>query len=184
MKRINELGVSIIKDMKHKAGTIQMTEMLHKINDILYPAQKKYALPEIVTETVNQLTAIGIECAKMHCSERYQPKKDEILKCLRERCLTLKNYLRMYVTNEQEEKTAIYNTMRYQLSVSINVKEDFKSNKNDIDTLFKQLDSNRKLYQMLANKITNYAIDIKRFEKVQDELIDILACEYSISRGA
>ena len=116
--------------------------------------------------------------------ERYQPKKDEILKCLRERCLALQNYLRDYDVNEQEEKVAIDKTMRYQLSISIKAKEDVKNNKSGIDTLLKQLDSNKKVYQMFADKISSYAIDIKQFERIQNELIDIVACEYSISRAA
>ena len=184
MKRINEIGVSIIKDMEHKAGNAKMTAMLYKINDIIYPAQTKYALPEIVKQTLHQLTTLGVECKDIHCSERYQPKKDEILKCLRERCRTLQNYLIEYDTDEQEEKVAIEKTMRYQLSVSIKTKEDFKNNKSGIDTLLKQLDSNRKVYQMFTEKISTYAIDIKQFERVQDELIDILASEYSISKAA
>ena len=184
MKRINEIGVSIIKDMEHRAGNAKMTQMLYKINDTLYPAQTKYALPEIVKETLNQLTTLGVECKDIHCSDRYQPKKDEILKCLRERCRTLQNYLKEYDTDEQEEKVAIDKTIRYQLSVSIKTKEDYKSHKNGIDTLLRQLDSNRKVYQMFAKKISTYAIDIRQFERVQDELIDIVACEYSISKAA
>ena len=184
MKKINEIGVSIIKDMEHRAGNAKMTQMLYKINDIIYPAQTKYALPEIVKQTLNQLTTLGVECKDIHCSERYQPKKEEILKCLRERCLTLQNYLREYDADEQEEKVAIDKTIRYQLSVSIKAKEDFKNNKSGIDTLLKQLDCNRKTYQMFVEKISTYAIDIKQFERVQDELIDIVACEYSISRAA
>ena len=184
MKRINEIGVSIIKAMEHKAGNAKMTAMLYKINDIIYPAQTKYALPEIVKQTLNQLTTLGVECKDIHCSERYQPKKDEILKCLRERCLALQNYLNEYDADEQEEKIAIDKTIRYQLSVSIKTKEDYKSNKNGIDTVLRQLDSNRKVYQMFAKKISTYAINIKQFERVQDELIDIVACEYSISKAA
>ena len=102
---------------------------------------------------------------------------------MRERCRTLQNYLKEYDTDEQEEKVAIDKTIRYQLSVSIKIKEDYKSNKNGIDTLLRQLDSNRKVYQMFTKKISTYAIDIKQFERVQDELIDIVACEYSISRA-
>lgn len=184
MKKINEIGVSIIKDMEHRAGNQKMTQMLYKINNILFPAQTKYALQEIVKQTLNQLTTLGVECKEIQCSERYQPKKDEILKCLRERCRTLQNYLNEYDADEQEEKVAIEKTMRYQLSVSIKAKEDFKNNKSGIDTLLKQLDSNRKVYQMFADKITAYTIDIKQFERVQDELIDIIACEYSISKAA
>ena len=37
---------------------------------------------------------------------------------------------------------------------------------------------------MFADKIIAYAIDIRQFERVQDELIDIVACEYSISKAA
>lgn len=184
MKRMNEIGVSIIKDMEHKAGNEAMKNMLYRINDILYPAQTKYALPEIVKQTLNQLTTLGVECKDIHCSERYKPKKDEILKCLRERCLALQNYLRDYDVNEQEEKVAIDKTMRYQLSISIKAKEDVKNNKSGIDTLLKQLDSNKKVYQMFADKISSYAIDIKQFEKVQDELIEIFAREYSITKEA
>lgn len=184
MKRINEIGVSIIKNMEHKAGNAKMTAMLYKINDILYPAQTKYALPEIVKQTLNQLTKLGVECKDIQCSERYHPKKEEILKCLRERCLALKNYLSNYDADEQEEKVAIEKTMRYQLSISIKAKEDFKSHKNGIDTLLRQLDCNRKVYQMFADKIIAYAIDIRQFERVQDELIDIVVCEYSISKAA
>lgn len=184
MKKINEIGVSIIKDMEHRAGNAKMSQMLYKINDILYPTQTKYALPEIVKETLNQLTTLGVECKDIHCSERYQPKKDEILKCLRERCRTLHNYLNEYDADEQEEKVAIDKTIRYQLSISIKAKEDFKSHKNGIDTLLRQLDCNRKIYQMFADKIIAYAIDIRQFERVQDELIDIVACEYSISKAA
>ena len=184
MKRINEIGVSIIKDMENKAGNAKMTAMLYNINDIIYPAQTKYALPEIVIETLNQLTTLGVECKDIHCSERYQPKKEEILKCLRERCHALQNYLNEYDADEQEEKVAIDKTIRYQLSVSIKAKEGYKSNKNGIDTLLRQLDSNRKVYQMFADKISAYAINIKQFERVQDELIDIIACEYSISKAA
>ena len=184
MKKINEIGVSIIKDMEHRAGNQKMTQMLYKINDILYPAQTKYALPEIVKQVLNQLTTLGVECKDIHCSERYQPKKDEILKCLRERCRTLQNYLREYDADKQEEKVAIEKTMRYQLSVSIKAKEDFKNNQSSIDALLKQLESNKKVYQMFAGKISAYAIEIKQFERVQDELIDIVACEYSISKAA
>lgn len=184
MKKINEIGVSIIKDMEHKAGNEAMKNMLYRINDILYPAQTKYALPEIVKETLSQLTALGMECKEIHCSERYQPKKDEILKCLRERCRTLQNYLNEYDADEQEEKVAIEKTMRYQLSVSIKAKEDFKNIQSSIDALLKQLESNKKVYQMFAGKISAYAIEIKQFERVQDELIDIVACEYSISKAA
>ena len=184
MKRINEIGVSIIKDMEHKAGNAKMTAMLYKINDIIYPAQTKYALPEIVKQTLNQLTTLGVECKDIQCSERYHPKKEEILKCLRERCLALKNYLSNYDADEQEEKVAIEKTMRYQLSVSIKAKEDFKNNQSCIDTVLRQLDSNRKVYQMFVKKISTYAINIKQFERVQDELIDIVACEYSISKAA
>lgn len=184
MKRINEIGVSIIKDMEHRAGNAKLTQMLYKINDIIYPAQTKYALPEIVKETLSQLTALGMECKEIHCSERYQPKKNEILKCLRERCLALKNYLSNYDADEKEEKIAIDKTIRYQLSVSIKTKEDYKSHKNGIDTLLRQLDCNRKVYQMFAKKISTYAINNKQFERVQDELIDIIACEYSISKAA
>ena len=184
MKKINEIGVSIIKDMEHRAGNQKMTQMLYKINDILYPAQTKYALPEIVAETLNRLTTLGVECKDIQCSERYQPKKNEILKCLRERCLALKNYLSNYDADEQEEKVAIEKSMRYQLSVSIKAKEDFKNNQSSIDALLKQLESNKKVYQMFAGKISAYAIEIKQFERVQDELIDIVACEYSISKAA
>ena len=62
MKKISEIGVFIIKDLEHKAGNEAMKKMLYRINDILYPAQTKYALPEIVTDTLNSQLA-PINCA-------------------------------------------------------------------------------------------------------------------------
>jgi len=183
MKKISEIGVFIIKDLEHKAGNEAMKMMLFRINDILYPAQTKYALPEVVTDTLNRLIEVGKECKELHCSDRYQPKKDEILKCLRERCNALTQYITNYVADEREEKDAINKTMRYQLSVSIKAKNDFVE-KADLNIIVQQLENNKRIYQLLSKKITAYDIDIKQFEKVQDELIEIFAHEYSITKEA
>ena len=160
MKKISEIGVLIIKDLEHKAGNEAMKMMLYRINDILYPAQTKYALPEVVTDTLYRLIEVGKECKELHCSERYQPKKDEILKCLRERCNALNQYRTNYIADAQEEKDAINKTMRYQLSVSIKAKNDFVE-KADLNTIVLQLENNKRIYQLLSSKIATYNIDIK-----------------------
>lgn len=184
MKKFNELGVSIIKDLEHRASSEKLTELLYKANDILFALQMKYAINVIAVDALNSLKAIEVEINDVHVNDKYQLKKREILKCIRERCRILQQYMDNYTVEEQEERNAINVTIRYQLSISIKTKDAYNAGDKDIDAIIKQLIENKALYGLLSSKITAYNTDIRQFEKVQDELIALIVEEYSISKEA
>lgn len=181
IKKFNEIGISVISNLKHKEGDDTLKELLYNINDLLYSVQTRFAVYELAEEVLRQLKEIGLKTKEMTCKDRCLPKKDEILSRIREQCTTLKFYLSNYNVPEDEEKTAIDKMMRFQLSISINTKEAFNNTK-DVAPLVKQIRDNKRIFQLLSKRVSKYNINVNQFIKVQNELLNAFVDTYVFLR--
>lgn len=167
MKKINEIGVSIIK-CKNKQGTDNLKELHYKINDLLYKNANTYAIKSIAIYIEKQLVEYGIELNNLQVPDSAKAKKNEILAALRDMVINLRKYLAEYNVNPNEEKQAATAILKYRLSNYIKSKQTLTT-----DQIIALLEENKTIYDLLQ-------VEYEPFRKMQDELIQILNKKFEI----
>lgn len=181
VRKFNEIGINILTRTQKESNEILKDFKYYKVNALLFNAQQRFAIKEVAVDVLNQLIKLGIECRDIDCKPRYQPYKDDILKGLRERVVTLKNYINTYNATSKDEISVISKTIAFELSNSIKIKEAFLRGEKGIEDMSKKIENNKHISKLLEHKIRAYNINVKQFEKAQAELIELIHQTYSIA---
>ena len=99
LKTGNDLNLIPIK-CESKEGTDKLKEYHHQINDILYKNRYKYIDQKLANTMYTALCDLGVKIDELEVPERARDKKRELLGKLRTVCTTLKDYRKVYQTEE------------------------------------------------------------------------------------
>ena len=155
-----------------KEGTESLKNIHYRVNDILYAHTYRYIFPATAARLLDSLTPLGVELKDLQVPEKAAPKKDEILRALRAICRSLKECIHTPVTEEDYE--AMQKAVNLQIHRCIKAKPTLTPEK----TLRLLLENKE-----LASDAARYWQHLKTTSlvKIQDELLQILTKEISIS---
>lgn len=171
MKYGKEIGIEAITP-KTKQGDENIKRILYDVNQILYDNNKRYISPLIASNILNQLKEYGMELKDLPVCKSCEAKKAEILSELRRIYNSINKYRKDF-TWDDESVQQVNTTMKYQLSMYI--KERGSSTFDELSFLKR----NKEIWETMYLPCINHeSINTKKFEEMQQELLDRINAPY------
>lgn len=174
MKQGKEIGIEPIttklKGMPRPAG-----DLVVEANKILYANAKRYISPEMAKRIFQQLVELGKALKDASVPPVMRPIKESVLRKLHETCVALRTYSKEYLW-VQEDTDAVAKTMRYELSMYLKNKDN-----GDFD-IVTTLRRNKEVWnEMYIPCPFHDGINTKKFQQMQDELLNSLAVSFQLT---
>ena len=171
MKYGKEIGIEAISP-NVKQGDKNIKRILYGINKILYDNNKRFISPQVASIILEQLKEYGKELKDLAVSQSCETKKTEILSELRRICKSIIQYKKEFIWDD-ESVQQVNTTMKYQLSMYI--KERDSSTFDELSFLKR----NKEIWETMYLPCINHeSINTKKFEEMQQELLDRINAPY------